>query len=90
MPKAFQIQVFGKVQGVYYRQSTREKALDLGLCGTVQNLQDCSVIIHVEGDEEKIEQLIEWCHKGPIMAKVSEVKVSESTLKNYTSFEIIR
>lgn len=90
MNRAFQIQVFGKVQGVYYRQSTREKALELGLCGTVQNLQDGSVLIHAEGAEEKIQQLIEWCHKGPIMAKVSEVKVSESTLKNYTSFEIIR
>lgn len=90
MTRSVQIQVFGKVQGVYYRQSTREKALELGLFGTVQNLQDGSVLIHVEGALEKIQQLIEWCHKGPIMAKVSEVKVSESTHKNYTSFEIIR
>lgn len=90
MPKAFQIQVFGKVQGVYYRQSTRDKAQELDLKGTVQNLQDGSVIIHAEGAEEKIQQLIAWCHKGPIMAKVSEVKVSESTFKNCTNFEIIR
>ncbi|MFN4235281.1 MAG: acylphosphatase [Bacteroidia bacterium] len=88
--KAYTIQVFGKVQGVYYRQSTRDKAHELDLKGTVQNLEDGSVLIHAEGDEQKIKELIAWCYKGPIMAKVSEVKATEAELKNYTSFEIIR
>ncbi|MFN7014688.1 MAG: acylphosphatase, partial [Bacteroidia bacterium] len=61
MQKAFQIQVIGKVQGVYYRQSTRDKALELSLKGTVQNLPDGSVLIHAEGSEEKIRELISWC-----------------------------
>ncbi len=90
MQKAFQIQVFGKVQGVYYRQSTRDKALELGLKGTVQNLTDGSVIIHAEGNEEKLNELISWCYKGPIKAKVNEVKVTEAEIKNFSSFEIIR
>lgn len=88
--KAYTIQVFGKVQGVYYRQSTRDKANELGLKGTVQNLEDGSVLIHTEGDEQKIKQLIAWCYKGPIMAKVSDIKISETEFKNYSSFEIIR
>ncbi len=90
MHKAFQIQVIGKVQGVYYRQSTREKAIELDLKGTVQNLSDGSVLIHAEGNENNIQQLISWCHKGPIMAKVSEVKSTEFEIKNFSSFEIIR
>jgi acylphosphatase len=90
MHKAFQIHVFGKVQGVYYRQSTREKAIELGLKGTAQNLSDGSVLIHAEGDEIKIQQLITWCHKGPIMAKVSEVKTIESEVENHSVFEIVR
>lgn len=90
MLKAKQIQVFGKVQGVYYRQSTRDKAIELGIKGTVQNLSDGSVLIHAEGNEEVLQQLIAWCHRGPVMAKVDDVKISDSEIKNYTSFEIIR
>jgi acylphosphatase len=90
MQKAFQIQVIGKVQGVYYRQSTRDKALELGLKGTVQNLPDGSVLIYAEGNEEKLNELISWCYKGPIMARVNEVKVSDAEIKNFSTFEIIR
>ncbi|GIV44827.1 MAG: acylphosphatase [Bacteroidia bacterium] len=90
MQKAFQIQVFGKVQGVYYRQSTRDKALELGLKGTVQNLPDGSVLIHAEGNEENLNKLISWCHKGPIMSNVEQVKFSETEFKNLSTFEIIR
>ena len=70
--------VEGKVQGVFYRKSTRRKAGELKLRGTVQNLPDGRVRIHAGGDESAIEELIAWCHEGPPAARVTAVIVEEA------------
>ena len=62
--------VKGRVQGVFYRQSTREKARELGLTGYVQNMENGSVHIVATGEHEKLDQLIAWCRQGPPKAKV--------------------
>jgi acylphosphatase len=69
------IRVSGIVQGVYYRYNTKEKADDLGLSGFVRNLPDGSVEAQAEGEEEEVRNLIEWCGKGPIGARVDRVDV---------------
>ena len=86
----YKIIVKGKVQGVSYRFSIHSKALKLGLTGLVKNLHDGSVYIEAEGDEEKVNKLIEWCYVGPPRSKVTEVFAEESELKNYRNFEIKR
>lgn len=88
--KCFQINVFGKVQGVWYRASTKRKADELGLKGTVQNKSDGSVYIEVEGEEALVQQLIEWCKEGPEFAKVTKVEAIEIPAFDFSSFEIIR
>ncbi len=65
----------GIVQGVYYRYNTKRKADELGLAGTVRNRPDGSVEVVCEGDEKKIERLIEWCGHGPEGAFVKKVDV---------------
>ena len=65
MIRRARIVVTGIVQGVFYRYSTKRKADELGLAGTVRNLPDGSVEIVCEGDEKEIERLIEWCRQGP-------------------------
>ncbi len=72
--KSCTIVVRGKVQGVYYRQTTREQALKLGLNGFVMNRDDGSVYLEAEGEEEALQQLADWCRKGPVLAKVTEVE----------------
>ncbi len=72
------IHVEGKVQGVYFRQSTRSKATQLGVRGSVRNLADGKVKIHAGGAVEAIDALIEWCHEGPPAAQVSAVLVEEA------------
>lgn len=67
--------VSGKVQGVFFRSSTQEKARELGLRGFVQNLLDGRVEIVTEGRKDKVEELIDWIHSGPSTADVEEVKV---------------
>ena len=69
--------VRGRVQGVFYRASTREEAERLGLAGWVRNLPDGGVELEVEGEREPVDALIEWCRKGPPHARVEGVDCHE-------------
>lgn len=84
------IVVTGKVQGVFFRASTKEIADQLGIKGFVKNQPDGSVYIEAEGEKETLRQFIAWCHQGPPRAVVSNVQVSESELQNFERFEIRR
>jgi acylphosphatase len=65
--------VSGKVQGVYFRQSTREQAVRLGLRGFAANLADGSVDVVAQGRAEALEELRLWLHQGPPQARVDAV-----------------
>jgi len=82
------IVITGKVQGVFYRSSTRDKAQELGVFGFVENKEDGSVYLEAEGDETKLLALMEWCHSGPENAVVEKIKVEEDELIGYTNFVI--
>ena len=88
--KHLSIRVTGKVQGVFFRASTREEAQRLGLCGWVRNETDGSVRIEAEGDEESLEQLVARCQHGPDQARVADVVVEEGELEGYSDFEVRR
>ena len=66
--------ISGRVQGVFFRSSTRAKAEELGLRGWARNLADGRVEVMAEGDEESLKKLLEWLHKGPPEAVVKDVK----------------
>ncbi|OOG59965.1 acylphosphatase [Rhodanobacter sp. C03] len=65
--------VSGRVQGVFYRASTREQALRLGLTGYVKNLPDGGVEVLATGSPEALDALMRWLHLGPPAAKVDAV-----------------
>ena len=65
--------VRGKVQGVFFRASTRERALDLGLSGRATNLPDGRVEVVAEGDAAAVDALEAWLHEGPPAARVEAV-----------------
>jgi acylphosphatase len=88
--KTIVIIVKGKVQGVYFRQSTREKAAALEIKGTVSNEPDGSVRIVATGNEVQLQQLVQWCHYGPSSARVTSVQVSESPYEAFNNFSIVR
>lgn len=67
------ITVTGKVQGVFFRDTARRVATDLGLAGFARNDPGGSVYIEVEGDEPSLQQFLAWCQTGPAQAKVSQV-----------------
>ncbi len=66
--------VTGRVQQVFFRQSTRNKALELGLRGWVRNRKSGTVELVAEGDAKLIEDLVTWCHSGPEHARVERVE----------------
>ena len=72
---ARRIRVQGRVQGVYFRASTAERAHALALRGQVRNEPDGSVLVLAAGDTGALEQLIDWLHTGPPMARVTGVEV---------------
>ncbi|MBD1397233.1 acylphosphatase [Pontibacter sp. JH31] len=75
--KRVAMRVHGKVQGVFFRASTQEKALELGLTGFVQNEDDGTVYLEAEGNLEALKELERWAHQGPDQARVEKVEVVE-------------
>jgi acylphosphatase len=89
MKRQARIVVRGKVQGVFYRDSTRKKARDLGIEGTVQNRADGSVEIYAQGDETQLNELKHWCWEGSPHSTVSDVQFEElEETTSYSSFTI--
>lgn len=91
MIKQIEITVTGKVQGVFFRESTKGEASKMGIVGTVKNLPNGNqVFIVAQGEEEKLAQLIGWCHQGPPTANVEKVEVVDVPVEEgkYHSFGI--
>jgi len=80
--------VSGKVQGVFYRDSTRQQAQSLGLSGFVKNLADGRVEVEACGEQDKLDDLQQWLWKGPIMSHVIDVQIQKIPTMNYSLFSI--
>nr|CRH04495.1 Acylphosphatase [Candidatus Magnetococcus massalia] len=85
--------ISGKVQGVWYRDSTRKQAESLGVNGWVRNLDDGRVEALMQGEQRSVEALISWCHDGPARARVDEIVRQACPLDEeepYEGFEVRR
>ncbi|MDA8098752.1 MAG: acylphosphatase [Nitrospiraceae bacterium] len=71
-----QVIVHGRVQGVWFRQSTKDEAERLGVTGWVRNLPDGTVEAVFEGETKKVEEIVGWCHRGPSGAEVTGADVA--------------
>lgn len=80
------LRIHGRVQGVYFRESMRLQALQLGVTGWVRNRGDGTVEATVQGETSRVEQMIEWARRGPPAAAVERVEVSDAD-GEYPSFE---
>jgi acylphosphatase len=89
--KHLDIKIYGKVQGVFYRLSAQKEAEKLGIHGYVENMEDGVVEIKAEGYEEKLDELLAWCRKGPLMSRVAKVEYEKSDeIEDYKNFKILR
>jgi acylphosphatase len=85
------LKIEGRVQGVFFRASTINQAQSLGLTGWVMNCYDGSVEAVAEGSRAQLEQLVNWCHRGPPGAVVKEVHAQwEDPRNEFHDFRIKR
>jgi acylphosphatase len=80
--------VSGNVQGVFFRQETRDRARTRGVAGWVKNLPDGRVEAVFEGPEVVVEQMVEWCRQGPRWAEVADVEVTREEPEGLDAFEV--
>ncbi len=80
----------GKVQGVFYRATAKKVADKLKLTGWIKNIKDNDVEATITGDEDKLQEFINWCKKGPEKADVEDVIVTQEKETSFNDFEIIR
>ena len=90
MVKHFNIKVHGRVQGVFFRASTTTQADALRINGFVRNERDETVYIEAEGEEENLMEFLAWCQRGPKYAAVEKCDVTESELKQFDKFIVLR
>ena len=76
--RCVELQIHGRVQGVFYRSRARDAAAARGLRGWVRNCDDGTVEAFAEGADESIEDFISWCHEGPSRARVTRIDVREA------------
>ncbi|MTI21649.1 acylphosphatase [Fulvivirga sp. RKSG066] len=88
--KHYNITVSGRVQGVFYRASTKEKAESLKIIGWVKNRSDGTVYIEAEGPRESLDELIDWCKQGPSQARVENVHFEVGEVVGFERFEVRR
>jgi len=89
MKKSIHILISGRVQGVFFRYSARQRAEELGLTGYARNLYDGRVEIIAQGEETGLKSLLAWAYRGPSGASVDEVEISWVPIKNsFPSFTI--
>ena len=81
--------VSGRVQGIFFRQNTQKKAKKLAVTGWVKNLSDGRVEAIFEGEKERVEEMIKWARRGPILAKVNDLQVEWQEYQGeFNGFEI--
>ncbi len=78
----------GRVQGVWFRASTREKAMELGVRGWVRNLPDGRVETLLQGEAEAVEALRQWLWQGPTLAEVVDIQCETVEVPEIQTFEV--
>ena len=89
MIKTLHIFVEGRVQGVYYRASTKQKAIKLQLKGWVRNLSDGRVEIMAQGEQKQLDELVNWCYQGSkysLVTKVNTTFIDQS--ESFSNFDV--
>ena len=82
--------VKGEVQGVFFRATAKKIADKLNLTGWIKNTNDGDVEAIATGDQQQLDEFINWCRKGPERAEVEEVIVTQEKETSFDDFEVIR
>ncbi|MAG11008.1 acylphosphatase [Candidatus Pacearchaeota archaeon] len=89
MKKSVRLYITGIVQGVFFRLFVKQSAEKLDVRGFVRNLEDGRVEAFLEGDADKVNQMIEICKKGPRHAQIRDVKIKLETFQDFRNFKVL-
>jgi acylphosphatase len=81
--------VHGRVQGVFFRDTTRRLAVEHRVAGWVRNRRDGTVEAVFEGEQDSVEALVRFCERGPAGASVSRLEVTEEQSEGLTDFRVV-
>ncbi len=88
--KTIHLLIKGKVQGVFYRATAKKVAEQLGINGWIKNTKEGNVEVIVTGNEERLNEFLNWCKQGPKDAKVTEVVLTTKNPEAFNGFSIVR
>lgn len=88
--KTLRIYITGVVQGVFFRTYLKEKADELKLRGFARNLEDGRVEVVVEGKDETVNQMLEYCRNGPPHSSIKNVETIEIKNQGFKDFKILK
>jgi acylphosphatase len=78
----------GRVQGVFFRDSTRREAESAGVAGWARNRSDGAVEAVFEGDEEAVDRMVEFVRRGPGHSEIDDVEVVDETPEGLSGFDV--
>jgi acylphosphatase len=88
--KSVQAHIYGRVQGVFFRDCTRRKGIELGLSGWVRNCSDGSVECAIQGESNRVDAMISWLSRGSPSSEVDNVVILEAVQDpSLTAFDIL-
>jgi acylphosphatase len=88
MNVSYIVYVSGEVQGVYFRVSSQQKAIDYGLSGYAKNLENGDVEVFLSGEQENINKMLAWLKVGPDEAKVTKIQEKKVAWQEHIFFSI--
>lgn len=86
--KTLHLEIHGRVQGVFFRDSMRREAQRLGITGWVRNCSDGSVEAAVQGEPDAVDAIVRWSHQGPPHARIERIEIWPDD-GSYNRFEVI-
>ena len=88
MKVCFQVHVSGIVQGVFFRASAQQQAIECGISGYARNLADGDVELMVCGEQDNVDSMLTWLKHGPENAEVSDIQTKQIPLQEFNHFSI--
>ena len=89
MKKSMRLYIDGTVQGVFFRNFIKENAEKEDVRGFVRNLEDGRVEVFLEGDNDKVDKVIEICKKGPRHSQIKHVEEKEEKFQDFKNFKVL-
>lgn len=90
MNKSTRLILTGSVQGVFFRQFVMDNAEKNGVRGFVRNMEDGKVEIFIEGDVDKVNEMVAVCKRGPQHASIRKIEEKEEKFQDFKDFKILR